>query len=149
MSLGLIAPLLMLRNARLLEQHAFAVASEPPMTIAALEALTGLDLGAAARGELDHAVSVLVAHLLKWEFDPAGRNDACRALIQSLRVRIATIIIARPNLAPHAGRTLRRRYRTARTIATAATGLKTSAFPDDCPYSAAQALDSDYLPDAA
>jgi hypothetical protein len=126
-----------------------AASFEPTATLATVEALTGLDLGAAARSELDRGLSVLVAHLLKWEFDPDGQTDACRALIQSLRVRITTMIIARPSLALHPGRALRHRYRSARTIAMAASGLRTSAFPDDCPYSAVQALDSDYLPEAA
>jgi hypothetical protein len=149
-SKAILVPMLLLyRSPRLWEQHALFVSSEPGVTMEVIEALTGADLGVGDRKDIARRLSILLAHLLKWEFGPEGRTERCQAAIQAQRVRIAMTIIRRPSLGRYPSRILRERYRTARSIAMADTGLGKSAFPEDCPYSAVQALDSGYLPAAA
>ena len=151
MSKAVLVPMLLLyRSPRLWEQHALFLSSpEPGVTMEVVEALTGADLGVGDRKEIAGRLSILLAHLLKWEFGSAGRTERDRAAIQAQRVRIAMTIIRRPSLGRYPSRILRERYRAARDIAMADTGLSRSAFPEDCPYSAVQALDSEYLPSAA
>ena len=150
MSKAVIVPMLLLaRSPRLWEQHALLASSGPGVTMEAIEALTGADLGVSARKEIAGRLSTLLAHLLRWEFEPEGRTERCRAVIHAQRVRIATMVIGRPGLGRYPSRILRQSYRAARAIAMTETRLGESAFPDDCPYSAMQTLDSDYLPAAA
>jgi hypothetical protein len=150
MSKAIIVPMLLLRNPRLWEQHQalLLTSSESRMTLGAIEAVTGVDLGGSDRSELDGRLAVLLTYLLKWEFQADRRSEKWRAMIHMQRVRIAILIMRRPSLARYAGRVLRDRYRVAREAAMIDTGLSHTSFPEDCPYSAIQALDGDYLPAA-
>jgi hypothetical protein len=150
MSKAVLFPmLLMLKSPRLLEQQALFLSSDWQVTIGGIEALTGFDLGSSDRKEMVSRLSLLLAHLLKWEFLPSARSEAGHAAIRMQRVRILMLIMNRPGLARYAGRILGGGYRVARGLAMAETGLRGTAFPDDCPYSVRQALDSDYFPAAA
>jgi hypothetical protein len=151
MSKAILIPMLLLRNPRLWEQHQamLLTASESRMTLGAVEALTGMDLGGNDRAELATRLSILIAHLLKWEFQAEERGERWRSVIQAQRVRIAMLIMRRASLARYTSCILAERYRAARVAAMTDTGLGEAAFPEDCPYRSVQILDSGYLPEAA
>lgn len=146
-----LLPILLLRNPRLWEQHQtlLLTSSESRMSLGTIEALTGIDLGTGDRDEIAERLSVLLAQLLRWEFQPDERTERWRATIHAQRLRIAMLIIRRASLARYVKRTLAERYRAARDIAMAESGLGVTAFPEDCPYRTVQVLDSDFLPAAA
>lgn len=150
MSKAVLVPmLLMLKSPRLVEQQALFLSSDWRMTMEGLEALTGVDLGASERKEIATRLSLLLAHLLKWEFQPESRTERWQATIHAQRMRIAMVVVARPSLGRYPSRILGEQYRVARALAMTDTGLGGTSFPEDCPYSVVQTLDSDYLPAAA
>jgi ribosomal protein L29 len=153
MSKAIIIPMLLMRQGALLwAEQQQAMLPSPRLGLAfdrMLEALTGSDLGSADREEITTRLATLLAQLLRWEFQKGARTETSAAAIRMQRIRIAMAIVRRPGFGRLPGRLLREQYRAARTLAMAQSGLGRAAFPDDCPYSIAEVLDSGFLPNAA
>jgi hypothetical protein len=151
MSKAILLPMLLLRQSPRFWEQQQALVPSPYLraTMSALEALMGADLGSRDQKEIADRLTCLLAHLLKWEFQPEGRTERWRAAIRLQRMQIAMVIIRRPSLARYPSRILIEQYRAARALAAADTGLRRASFPSECPYGAAEALDTDYLPAAA
>jgi hypothetical protein len=105
-------------------------------------------LGRSDRQEIASRLTVILAHLLKWRFQPVARSNSWRATLIEQRTRIADLIEESPSLATYPAAILARQYEAARKSAAASSGLPLAAFPADCPYSAEQALDPDFFPRA-
>jgi hypothetical protein len=115
------------------------------------------DMGKSERRELENRLTVLIAHLLKWqyqlptlsarwqEFD--GRSG--RSAIVEQRDRLAKRLGESPGLKAVFAETLPEAYRDAVSLAAKETGLAQDTFPADCPYSAVQILDDGFFPDGA
>lgn len=103
-------------------------------------------LAATPKREIESRLSVLLHHLLKWQFQPARRSNSWRATIREQRSRIIKEIETSPSLRRYPSRVLASEYETARLRASGETDLLLSAFPETCPYSAAQALDHAFWP---
>jgi hypothetical protein len=151
MSKAVLLPMLLLRQTPRLWEKEQALVPSPywRAAMSAVETLTGTDLGTSDQREIANRLTILLAHLLKWEFQPEGRTERWRAVIRVQRMRIALVIIRRPRLARYPSRILIEHYRSAGALAAADTGLRRASFPPDCPYSPAEVLDTDYLPAAA
>ncbi len=105
-------------------------------------------LGRSDRREIEHRLTVLLVHLLKWRFQPEQQKGGWKATIRGQRVGIAKIIGESPSLRRHPSAVLDDEYRTARADAADETGLPEDAFPAACPFTIEQILDPDFLPDA-
>ncbi len=105
------------------------------------------DVGKSVQRELSSRVAVLLAHLLKWKFQPELRSKSWLATIAVQRRTIARNLQKTPSL--------RRFYFDAEWLddawddavrmAIAETSLH--EFPDQAVWSAQQILDPDYFPD--
>ncbi len=105
------------------------------------------DVGKSEKRELASRMAILLAHLLKWAFQPERRGASWRATIRAQRRAIAAHVDGVPSLRPTLvdpewkeivwGDALR--------IATNETGLQD--LPEACPWSDAQVIDPDFLPD--
>src|SRR5690348_4405823 len=106
-------------------------------------------LGRSDKYEIEsRRLSVLLMHLLKWEFQPGERSNSWKATIRDQRYFIKRKIADSPSLAGHPAATLAARYDIARSDASGETGLPEAAFPAACPYTAEQALDDAFWPGA-
>jgi hypothetical protein len=105
-------------------------------------------LGRSDRQEIASRLTVILAHLLKWQIQPLARSNSWRATLVEQRTAIADIIADSPSLAPYPASILDRRYEAARKRASADAGLPLDAFPETSPYTVEQALDPDYVPAA-
>lgn len=103
-------------------------------------------LGRSDKYEIESRLSVLLMHLLKWQFQPAQRTNSWKATIRDQRYFIKRKIADSPSLARHPAQTLLARYDVARPQASGETGLPEAVFPEACPYSAEQVLDDDFWP---
>jgi hypothetical protein len=103
-------------------------------------------LAVSEEGEIESRLAVLLHHLLKWEFQPAGRTKSWRASIIEQRNRINRIIRRSPSLRRHPAAVLGEEYVVARLRAADETELPLNRFPAACPYSAADALDAGFWP---
>ena len=105
------------------------------------------DMGKRQRQELRSRLEVLLAHLLKYEFQPGLRTGSWLGTIAEQRARIEDLVEESPSLRPVleslAGEA--KSYDRARRQAILETGLPTANFPDANPYGA-WALDRDFWP---
>ncbi|MEA3642868.1 MAG: DUF29 domain-containing protein [Lamprobacter sp.] len=105
-------------------------------------------MGRRERNELVNRLIILIAHLLKWHYQPAHRTSSWRGSIVEQRVQIRRELRLSPSLKPFFVEAMQLAYPDALHIATTETGLPLSLFPKRCPYSQTQALDDDYWPNA-
>lgn len=94
--------------------------------------------------ELESYLVVVLAHLLKWQFQPERRSGSWLGSIQNGRRRIYRLFKDQPSLRSYMQEIFYDTYLDAREWAKEETGL--NLFPIECPYSVLQILDSEFLP---
>lgn len=104
-------------------------------------------MGRSERRELVNRLAVLLAHLLKWQYQPVRRGRSWRATITEQRYRVQERLEESPSLHHDMDDSMARAYRYAVLQAIRETGLAEDSFSDRCPYTLAQALDHDFWPD--
>lgn len=105
------------------------------------------DMGASNRRALSSHLIILLAHLLKWQYQPVHRCSSWRGSIVEQRVQIEDLLELAPSLTSTISELSERAYPKALKIATRETGLERGMFPTSLPYSAQQLLDDDFWPD--
>jgi uncharacterized protein DUF29 len=106
-------------------------------------------LASSKKHAIDSRLTILLQHLLKWEFQPEQRSNSWRASILEQRLRISGLISESPSLLRYPAGRMEKEYRIARLRAAGDTGLALSRFPTACPYSAADVLDEQFWPGEA
>ena len=96
--------------------------------------------------EVKRRLVSLMAHLLKWQFQPTRRSNSWRRTIFNQRFELSTIFDSK-TLKNHALEILPWAYPRAVKKAMVETGQDRSSFPADCPYTFAF-LVSDELPES-
>ena len=104
-------------------------------------------MGARERRELRNRLKVLVAHLLKWQYQPQRRSDSWLDSITDARTQIELAIQDSPSLINYPEKQLEPSYQKARRQASKQTGIPLSVFPVKCSYSLELILDEDWLPE--
>jgi len=129
------------QTAELLEQRRF---DEIDLEHAAEEIA---DMGKRDRREIRSRLTVLVAHLLKWQAQPELRDSASwRSTIVEQRREIELLLADSPSLRRVAREELSKIYADAARYASREAGLAVQQFPARCPYTFEQILDGDFLP---
>ncbi|BBE72322.1 DUF29 domain-containing protein [Oharaeibacter diazotrophicus] len=90
---------------------------------------------------------LLIAHLLKWRFQPEKRTASWQVTIGRERDNVADREADNPSLAVKAAAIVAYVYPRAVREAAAETGLPRSTFPVACPWSLDQLRDDDFLPE--
>lgn len=124
----------LLREGRLAELDAENIAEE----IASL--------ARSEKRELASRLAVLLAHLLKWQFQPRWRGKSWRLSIDEQRDRVMEHLDENPSLRPLLNEAIARAYRHALRQVLKETPLSERDLPADCPYSEEQILDEAFLP---
>jgi hypothetical protein len=106
-------------------------------------------MGKSERNQLLNRLAVLLAHLLKWQFQPGLRGNSWRLTVREQRRRITRIMSQNPGLQPELGAVLQDAYGDALLIAERETGLLESTFSPACPWAFEQITDPDFWPEAA
>ncbi len=104
-------------------------------------------MGKRDKRELISRLTVLLAHLLKWQFQPQLRSKSWQLTVREQRLQIAKLLKDSPSLKPllHQEGILEA-YPDALDMASDETGLPLSTFPEVCPYSIEQLLDKTFYP---
>jgi hypothetical protein len=104
------------------------------------------DVGKSEQRELASRMAVLLAHLLKWQFQPERRTRIWEATIRVQRDGIAHRVERTPSLkhSLHDPDWLRDAWTDALAKAIDETGL--SEFPHDCPWPVGDILDPGWMP---
>ena len=115
------------------------------------------DLSKSDRRELESRLLILVAHLLKWQFQYQTLSErwrefdgrSWRATIIEQRKQLAVLLRQSPGLKSILTEAIGSTYPDAVDLTSKETGLSPETFPAQCPYSGKQLLDDDWYPDAA
>jgi hypothetical protein len=103
-------------------------------------------MGKSVRRELINRLAILLAHLLKWQFQSERRSNSWRNTIEEQRDEISELIEDSPSLTYALEEKLARAYKRAALIASTETGLNRDSFPESCPFTLSNALDVDFFP---
>jgi Domain of unknown function DUF29 len=92
-------------------------------------------------------LAVLLAHLLKWQFEPQRRSKSWQRTLIEERKQVHQLLQDSPSLKHQLVESLADAYESALRQAAEETGLDESNFPCACPYTLAQALDKEFYPE--
>ena len=106
-------------------------------------------LGRQERQELRNRLAILIAHLLKWQFQPQKRSRSWLATIRIQRLDTMDLLKDNPSLKPYLEEALERAYQKAIILAVKETNLPNKTFPAQCPYVLADILEESFFPGKA
>jgi hypothetical protein len=106
-----------------------------------------MSMGSSEKRALENRLTLLLAHLLKWKYQPAHRGRSWQAVIESQRLNAAYMLEGNQGLKSQLGQLLQRCYGKARIDAANATGLALDVFPPRCPWETSKILDLGFYPD--
>jgi len=105
------------------------------------------DLGKKDRSELISRLVILIAHLLKWQFQSAHRSSSWRGSIAEQRMRVARQLKLSPSLHSFLSEAICEAYDDAMELAYEETDLPPNTFPRNCPYLPEKLLDKGFWPE--
>jgi hypothetical protein len=103
-------------------------------------------LGKQQRQELRNRLSILLGHLLKWQYQPQHRSRSWLATLRIQRLDIIELLEDNPSLKPDLVEVLSKAYRRGVELAVRETNLPHRTFPAECPYRLAEILDDRFYP---
>jgi len=106
------------------------------------------DMGKRQKQELRSRLSVLFAHLLKWQHQPTLQGNSWVSTIKVQRFEIRVHIDDNPSLKHYLDEIIAKAWQGALIIAETETGLLASRFPPLCPWTFEQVMDPDFWPEA-
>ncbi len=136
------------RNAELLKVGSFTQIDIPHL----IDELS--DMGKAEFNELESRLIILLAHLLKWQFQYQQLSDKWREIdgrswrytIIEQRLRLNRRLRKSPELKSQLPQVIEATYDDAVYLAAKETKLSKDSFPITCPYSISEILDEDFYP---
>jgi hypothetical protein len=140
----------LLKSAELLRQGEFAELDLEQIA----EELEGM--ARSDKRQLINRLAVLLAHLLKWQYQPEKRSPLALRVAQSKswqrtireqRKRISLLLDDSPSLNYEIAEKLTDAYEIAVLSAANETGLDEDYFPESCEYALDEVLDSSFYPD--
>jgi hypothetical protein len=113
------------------------------------------EMGKSNLRELESRFIILIAHLLKWQFQikqltnrwQEFEGKSWRQTLIEQRLQIRKQLKNTPSLKSHLPDIVREAYPYSVELATDETGLPESTFPNECPYTLEQLLDKTFYPD--
>ena len=104
-------------------------------------------VGSSEKREIRNRLVVLMAHLLKWKFQPGRRGSSWTDTIFEQRGQLADILESSPSLRSFFKKQIGSRYVGGRLKASKDTGIAVRLFPEECPFTAEQLLDPEFWPE--
>ncbi|BAW79956.1 hypothetical conserved protein [Candidatus Nitrosoglobus terrae] len=109
------------------------------------------EMGRSERHELENRLAVLLAHLLKWQYQPDRRGNSWRLTIDEQRVRIRRVLKQNPSLKPKLAESASEAYLIAIPQAARETHLAKNTFPptfEQTNWMVEQVLDDEFYPES-
>lgn len=104
-------------------------------------------IGKTEKRELTTRLTLLFAHLLKWQYQAALRTRSWKNTILTQRIDIIELLEDSPSLQYDIIDKIAVAYEKARLSAEDETGIDKSHFPEQCPYTLTLALTKDFFPE--
>ena len=106
-------------------------------------------MGRRERRELVNRLTVLLIHLLKWQYRPARRSRSWRNTLLIQRSDLLELLADSPSLQQDVVGSIARAYERAKLLAEEEMGLDKSLFPAQCPYRFEDIVSLDFFPAAS
>lgn len=103
-------------------------------------------MGKSERRELVNRLSVLIAHLLKWQYQPKRQGKSWMLTIKQQRLQINKLLKNNPSLKNKIEFDFKDAYEGAIIIAADETKILEEDFPKHCPFDLDDCLDNEFLP---
>ena len=104
-------------------------------------------MGRRDKRELISRLAVLMAHLLKWAFQPDRRCNSWLYTIKEQRIKVRKLLEESPSLKYEISLKVTEAYEESIIIASSETGLYEDKFPTESPFTFEQCLDDKFLPE--
>ena len=107
------------------------------------------DVGRAEQRELANRMSILLAHLLKWKYQPDKRTNSWEITIRNQRTSILKRLIKTPSLKPMLNDPdwIEDVWADAIQTASKETAIEVADFSLRCPWTMTDAITPDWMPD--
>ena len=106
-------------------------------------------MGRRERNELVSRLISLIAHLLRWRYQPEHRTPSWRGSVVEECVQVMRELRLSPSLKTFVAEAVQLAYPDALRIAIKETGLQVVVFPAQCPFDDRELLVEDYWPDVS
>ncbi len=103
-------------------------------------------MGKSEYRQFSHRLDILLMHLLKWQFQPAHRSTSWEGSIKEQRYRLKRLLKANPGIKPEIPAMLTEAYAVAKISAYKETGIAEDQYPELCPWTFDQSMDTDFWP---
>lgn len=104
-------------------------------------------LGRSEKHELINRLSLVISHLLKWQFQPNMRGHSWTYTIREQRKQAKIHLKDNPSLKNQLDNILADAYDIAISKAAKETSLDEKAFPKECPYTFEQIMEETFFPE--
>ena len=104
-------------------------------------------MGRGEKRELINRLTILLLHLLKWQFQPGFRSPSSSSSIREQRIRLRSHLKDNPSLKSRLDELFAEAYELAVIGAARETGLPESDFPKTAPYRFEEATDDGFWPE--
>ena len=104
------------------------------------------EMGRSAESQLTHRLSLVLTHLLKWQFQPALQGKSWKVTLREQRRASRRLIDKNPSLKSKISNCIFEAYEDAIDEAIKQTGLDEKTFPTECPYTFEQIMDDEFYP---
>ncbi len=96
--------------------------------------------------ELSNRLTILLMHLIKWQYQSVKRSTSWRNTIAVQRIDIRELLEDSPSLRNEILDKIQIAYEKAKLAAEVETGIERQNFPAECPFSFEQILEDNFLP---
>lgn len=103
-------------------------------------------LGKQQRSELRNRLSILIGHLLKWEYQSNHRSRSWLNTIRLQRMDLLELLAENPSLKPYLQEGIQAAYKKGLLLAVGETNLPVKTFPSECLYSLEEILSDGFYP---
>jgi len=106
------------------------------------------DMGKRQKQELRSRLTILFVHLLKWQYQPNLQGRSWVLTIKVQRFEIKNHLAENSSLKSSLNDAIGKAWKAALLKAEQETGLRSSTFPQECPWAFEQVMDDDFWPEA-
>ena len=104
-------------------------------------------MGSSNENQLVSRLGVLIAHLLKWQFQPGGQCRSWSGTIKEQRFRIQRLLKKNPSLKTQLNEAYQDGFKDSQNILEKETPIELEKLPKTCPYSIEQLLNDEFYPE--
>lgn len=104
------------------------------------------EMGISNENQLINRFSILIAHLLKWQFQPDFRGRSWSGTIKEQRNKIQRLLRKNPSLKSKIAEAVEEGFSDSRNVIEKETPIDLKLLPKECPYTFEQIINDEFYP---